>query len=89
MKKGMDRYATEKRYIKKGYLRKYRNGNPVWKAPEASASNSVEQSREVEEEVIGFEFNGFTEGMKNISENQDKLIAEMLEPKKKRRKKAV
>ncbi len=52
MKKGWDRYAIEKRYIKKGYLRKYRNGNPSWKTPEASGSNSIQQSRQKQEEII-------------------------------------
>ncbi len=50
MKKGWDRYATEKRYVKKGYLRKYRNGNPSWKAPEASSSNSIQQVKAIQEE---------------------------------------
>ena len=49
MKKGWDRYAIEARYIKKGYLRKYRNGNPVWKAPEASSSDCIQPSKEKEE----------------------------------------
>ncbi len=57
MKKGMDRYATEKRYIQKGYLRKYRNGNPSWKTPEASSSDSVQQSREVKEIEIKEQLN--------------------------------
>ncbi len=52
MKKGWDRYAIEKRYIQKGYLRKYRNGNPSWKTPETSCCNSIQQSRKVEEEVV-------------------------------------
>ena len=52
MKKGWDRYATEKRYKQKGYLRKYRNGNASWKTPEASGSNSLQQSGKGKEEVI-------------------------------------
>jgi len=51
MKKGWDKYATEKRYIKKGYLRKYRNGNAVWKTPETSSRDSLQQSRKEQEEV--------------------------------------
>jgi len=52
MKKGWDRYATKKRYIQKGYLRKYRNGNPSWKTPETSCSNSVQQSRQSQKEEV-------------------------------------
>ena len=49
MKKGWDKYAAEKRYIKKGYLRKYRNGNPVWKATETSCSHCTQQGGKKEE----------------------------------------
>ncbi len=52
MKKGWDKYATKTRLIKKGYFRKYRNGNPVWKTTETSCSNCVQQSREVKEDKI-------------------------------------
>lgn len=52
MKKGWDRYATEKRYIQKGYLRKYQNGNPSWKTPETSCCDRVQQSREEIEKTI-------------------------------------
>ncbi len=54
MKKGWDRYATEKRYKQKGYLRKYRNGNASWKTPEAGSCDCVQQSREKQEEVVGW-----------------------------------
>lgn len=49
MKKGWDRYAAEKRYIKKGYFRKYRNGNPVWKNSETGSSDCIQHSRKEKE----------------------------------------
>lgn len=57
MKKGWDRYALEKRYIKKGYLRKYRNGNPVWKAQSSSGGDCLQQGGEIEEKEIKGEQN--------------------------------
>lgn len=51
MKKGWDKYATENRYIKKGYLRKYRNGSSCWETSETSGSNCLQQSRKEEIEV--------------------------------------
>ena len=48
MKSGWDRYAPEKRYVKKGYLRKYCNRSTGWQTPETGSSNSAEQSRKEE-----------------------------------------
>lgn len=51
MKKGWDRYATEKRYVKKGYLRKYCDGGSGRKAREASSCDCVKQSGEEQETI--------------------------------------
>lgn len=52
MKKGWGRYASEKRYIQKGYLRKHCDGGSGRKTYETSRCNCVQQSRQVEEEKI-------------------------------------
>ena len=54
MKKGWDRYA-EKRHIKKGYFRKYRNRSESGQASKTSDCDSIQQSRESPEEEIGVE----------------------------------
>jgi hypothetical protein len=51
MKKGWDRYASEKRYVKKGYLRKHRNGSACRKATETGCCNCIQQSGESQEEI--------------------------------------
>lgn len=51
MKSGWERYATKKRYIEKGYLRKHCDGSSGRKAREASGGNCVQQSREEQKEV--------------------------------------
>jgi len=51
LKKGWDLYASQKRIKQKGYLRKYRSGDTIWKASLASSCNSVQQSGESQKEV--------------------------------------
>jgi hypothetical protein len=51
MKKGWERYASEKRYIQKGYLRKHSDGGSGRKAREASRSDRLQQSRQEQKEV--------------------------------------
>lgn len=51
MKKGWERYASEKRYIQKGYFRKYSDGGSGRKAREASRCDSLQQSRKEQKEV--------------------------------------
>lgn len=51
MKKGWDRYATEKRYVQKGYLRKHCDGGSGRKAREASRCDCLQQSRQEQKEV--------------------------------------
>jgi len=51
MKKGWDKYANESRYIKKGYLRKYRNGSESGEARKTSGSDSVQCSGEIKEKI--------------------------------------
>lgn len=51
MKKGWDRYASEKRYVKKGYLRKYCNGSQKWEAYKTGSSDCLQQSRESQETI--------------------------------------
>lgn len=52
MKSGWEKYASEKRYVQKGYLRKHSDGGSGRKAREASRCNSVQQSREEIEKTI-------------------------------------
>ena len=52
MKDGWNRYAVEKRYVQKGYLRKHCDGGSGRKAREASRCDSVQQSREEKEVAI-------------------------------------
>ena len=49
MKDGWDRYATEKRYKQKGYLRKYSNGGEIGEARETSCRDSLLCSKEKKE----------------------------------------
>lgn len=52
MKKGWDRYASDKGIIKKGYIKKHRNGSESGQTSKASRSDSVLSSAEGEEEEI-------------------------------------
>lgn len=59
MKKGWDKYATQKRLKSKGYLRKHKNGEVCGKATEASCSHSTKccgqkQKEEVDEGFVPF-----------------------------------
>lgn len=51
MKSGWDNYASQKRYVQKGYFRKYSDRGSGRKAREASRSDSLQQSRKEQEEV--------------------------------------
>ena len=51
MKDGMQHYATKNRLQQKGYFFKYSDGSSGRKACEASRCDSVQQSREKQEEV--------------------------------------
>ncbi len=51
MKKGWERYASEKRYVQKGYLRKHSDGGSGRKAREASRCDRLQQSRQEQKEV--------------------------------------
>jgi len=51
MKSGWDNYASEKRYVQKGYFRKYSDGSSGRKTREASRRDSVQQSRKEQKEV--------------------------------------
>ncbi len=52
MKKGDEKYATKKRYIKKGYFRKHSNGSPCGKTKQTSCSNSLLEGWKIKEEEI-------------------------------------
>ncbi len=52
MKDGSDRYSSKKRYIDKGYFRKSCDGSSGKKAHEASRSDSIQHSKEKQEEEI-------------------------------------
>lgn len=58
MKKGWGRYATEKRYIQKGYLRKHCDGSSGRKAYQASRCDCVQQSGQKEEIERSIEWYG-------------------------------
>ena len=51
MKSGWEKYASEKRYIQKGYFRKHSDGGSGRKAREASRCDSVQQSRKEQEKI--------------------------------------
>ncbi len=59
MKKGWDRYASDKGIIKKGYIKKYRNGSESRKTGQASGSDSVLGSKESKEEEVSVVFEHF------------------------------
>jgi hypothetical protein len=52
MKSGWEKYASEKRYIQKGYLRKHCDGGSGRKANQASRRDSLQQSREEEDKIL-------------------------------------
>lgn len=78
MKKGWDKYATEARYIKKGYLRKYSNGNPSWKAPETSSCNSIQQSGKEQKEIEMLVTPPIPESFKKILEEDIKWFGKIV-----------
>ena len=51
MKSGWEKYASEKRYVQKGYFRKYSDGGSGRKACEASRCDRIQQSRKEQEKV--------------------------------------
>lgn len=59
MKKGWDRYATDKGIIKKGYIKKYRNGSQSRKTGQASGSDSVFSSAESKEKEVSVVYEYF------------------------------
>lgn len=52
MKTGWEKYASEKRYVQKGYFRKHSDGGSGRKARETSRRDSVQQSRKEIEKTI-------------------------------------
>ena len=70
MKKGWERYASEKRYVQKGYLRKHSDGGSGRKAREASRRDSLQQSRKEQKEVAIETYGKFVQLTEQVVPNE-------------------